>query len=184
MFPESVNHLGAQLEPALQLEAHCRDGIVVEIRIGGRGTLVVQVFLDDMIHLVVVASCDTTNGDVRQVVVVHVGIFVVGDVGIVALVWVVVHGIGDDALGAVGVVVAKQKHRLRGHIPSVVGVADEVSDGGLVVASAVIHSEDLGGNALVGPELLDAVSQRDKAFIVRRDDHVQAAGLTVRIVLA
>ena len=58
-FPESVHHFGAELEPTLQLESHGSDGVVVEVGVGGRRALVIKVFLDHVVHFLVIASCDT-----------------------------------------------------------------------------------------------------------------------------
>ena len=108
LFEEAVHHLRAELEPTLQLETHGSNGVVVEIGVGWGLALVVKVFFDHVVHLGVIASRDTAYDDLRHVIVAHHCIGMVGDVRIVAVATrVVVHGVGDDALRAVGVVVAK-----------------------------------------------------------------------------
>ena len=106
-FPESVHHFGAELEPSLQLESHGSDGVVVEVGVGRRCAFVIKVFFDHVVHLLVIASRDTAYDDLGHVVVAHHRIDVIGYVGVVAVAtWVVVHGVGYDALCAISVVVA------------------------------------------------------------------------------
>ena len=185
IFPEAVHHLGTELEPTLQLESHGGDGMVVEVGVGRRRALVVEVFLDHVVHLVVVASRDAAYDDLGHGIVAQHRIGVVRDVRIVAVAArMVVHGVGYDALCAVGVMVAQEEHGRRRHVPCIVGIADEVLEGRIVVAAALRNGKDLGGNALVGPELLDAVGQRNEVFVVGGDDHVFATRLAVLVVLA
>ena len=183
--PKAVYHLGAKLEPTLQLESHRCDGLVVEVGIGGRLSLIIKVFLDDMVHFFGGSSRDAAQNDVGHVVIAHHGIDMVGNVRVVAVAArVVVHRVGNDALGAVAAVVAKEKHRRWRHVPCVVGITDEVADGRLGVASAVAHGKNLSRDALLHPELLDAVGQGDKVLIVRRDNHVFTSCFAVFVMLA
>ena len=185
VFPETVHDFRAKLEPAFQLESHGSDGLVVEVGIGGRLAFVVEVFLNHVIHLVVVASRDARHNDFGHVAIVHHRIGMVGDIGIIAVATrMVVHRVGDDALGAVRVVVAQNEHCCGWHVPSIVGVADEVSNGRKVVAAAFAHGETLGGDALLNPEFFDAVGQRDEFVVVGCDNHVLATCLAVFIMLA
>ena len=159
MFPKTVDHFWAKLEPALQLETHGGYRLVIEIRIGGRGTLVVEVLFDHVVQLVVVASRNTSDDDIRHHVVAHDGIGVVGDVRVVAVAArVVVHGEWNNALVRVAVMIAKNQYGRRGHVPIVVSVTDKVANGGPFVSSTLCHGVDLGRNALFSPELFDAVS--------------------------
>ena len=159
--------------------------MVVEVRIGGRLTLIIKVFLDHVVHFVVVAPRDTSQDDLGHVVAAHHRIDMVGDVRVVTIAaWMVVHGVGHDALGAIRVVVSQKEHSRRGHVPSVVGGTDEIPNGSLGVATALRNGEDLRGNALLCPEFLDAVGQLDEFLIVGRDDHVFAACLAIFVVFA
>ena len=173
------------MEPTLQLESHGGDRTVIEVGVGGRPALVVQVFLDHVVHFIVVASRDAAQDDLRHLVSAHHGIRMVGDIGVVTVAArVVVHGERNYALGGVGVVVAQNENCRRGHVPSVVGGADEVADGCARVATALRHGKDLSGDALLGPELLDAVGQRDEVFVVGGDDDVFTTRLAIFVMFA
>ena len=80
--------------------------------------------------------------------------------------------------------VAKNKYSRWRHVPTVVCVADKATDGRWVVATALRHCKDLSRDALLGPELLDAVGQRDEVFVVGRDDDVFATRLAIFVMFA
>ena len=70
---------------------------------------------------------------------------------------VVVHCVGYDALCAIGIMVTQNEHGCRGHVPAVVGVADEVPEDSIIIATAFAYSKDFSWDTLLSPELLDAI---------------------------
>ena len=126
------------------MESHGGDRLVVEAFACRRCALILQVLVYHVIKLFVVASGDTSYCDIREMVVVHVTVFVVGDVRIISSTSrVVVHCVRHYALGLIAVVVAEDENGGDRNVPVVICVFNVVVYRITSVSATMINSHDI-----------------------------------------
>ena len=161
------------------MESHCGDRLVIETLVGWRRALILQVLVYHVIKLFVVASSDTSNCDIRKMVVVHVTVFVIGDIWVISCTaWMVVHGVRHNTLGSVAVVVAEDENGGERDVPVVISVFDVVVYSITCVSATLINSHDIGQDSLLVAEKFYRVGEMEEVRVVWHDDEILASCCT------
>ena len=140
--------------------------MLIEAGIGGGITFVFEHFSDHGRQMAVVLRSYPGQMDVRQVIVIDIGVDIVGNT-------VTVPDRGGYAVNIAGIlVIGEQENCGRRNVPIEVGVVDVVLNQGVVIAADFGQSGDPGDNALLTAPGFDRIRPGQEHGVIGNDDDV------------